>query len=239
MARKPVTNFGKVQVNQGYDAAATSIVLVSGSGAKLPSTFPFPLVWWNSTDYSDPADDPLVEIVSCTARATDTLTVTRAQEGTSATTKNTAGKTYLMVLAWTKAMHDDLLTGEPGTIALFQQTAAPIGWTKNTTHNNKALRVVSGTAGSGGATAFTTVFGASLTTASHTLSTGEIPAHTHTQRHNITGSGELNIEKSAGNENATLETFTLTTGSTGGGSGHTHNLTMDLQYVDIILATKD
>ena len=42
-----------------------------------------------------------------------------------------------------------------GTKMLFQQTSAPTGWTKVTTHNNKALRVVSGTAGSGGSNAFT------------------------------------------------------------------------------------
>ena len=33
-----------------------------------------------------------------------------------------------------------------GTLMLFQQTAAPTGWTKQTTHDNKALRVVSGVA---------------------------------------------------------------------------------------------
>ena len=42
-----------------------------------------------------------------------------------------------------------------GTVMLFAQTSAPTGWTKSTTHNNKALRVVSGTAGSGGSNAFT------------------------------------------------------------------------------------
>jgi hypothetical protein len=45
-----------------------------------------------------------------------------------------------------------------GTKMLFQQTTAPTGWTKDTTHDNKALRVVSGTAGSGGSVAFTTAF---------------------------------------------------------------------------------
>lgn len=104
----PVTNFGKVTVSQGYDAAATSIVLSAGHGAKLPSTFPFPLVWWNATDYSDPADDPNVEIVSVTARATDTLTVTRAQEGTAGTVKNLGSKTYKMILTFTKALYDGL-----------------------------------------------------------------------------------------------------------------------------------
>ena len=43
-----------------------------------------------------------------------------------------------------------------GTQMLFQQTAAPVGWTKQTTHNDKALRVVSGTASSGGSVAFST-----------------------------------------------------------------------------------
>jgi hypothetical protein len=46
-----------------------------------------------------------------------------------------------------------------GSIMLFVQTAAPTGWTKDTTsHNNKALRVVTGTAASGGSVAFTTAF---------------------------------------------------------------------------------
>lgn len=106
-----VKNFAKVTVNQGYDSSATSIVLASGHGAKLPapaSDGAFNLVWWNATDYGDPSDDPSVEIVRCTARSTDTLTVTRAQESTSASNKNTSGKTYKMVLALTKKMIQDL-----------------------------------------------------------------------------------------------------------------------------------
>jgi hypothetical protein len=47
-----------------------------------------------------------------------------------------------------------------GTALVFQQTAAPTGWTKSVTHNDKALRVVSGAVGSGGASAFSSVFGA-------------------------------------------------------------------------------
>mgnify|MGYP001585006757 CR=1 FL=1 len=104
----PVTNFGKATVSTGYDASATSIVLTTGHGSRLPSTFSYPLSWWNSTDYSDPADDPNKEIVIVTNRAGDTLTVTRAGEGTTATTKNTASKTYKMVLGITKAMWEQL-----------------------------------------------------------------------------------------------------------------------------------
>ncbi len=101
-------NFAKVTVSTGYDASATSIVLSSGDGAKLP-TVPFNVVWWNSTDYADPSDDPNVEIVRVTARTTDTLTVSRAQEGTSASTKNTSGKTYKMIAGLTaKVINTDL-----------------------------------------------------------------------------------------------------------------------------------
>lgn len=103
-----VANFAKGTVSTGYDASATSIVLSSGDGANFPSSFSYNVVWWNSTDYPDPADDPNVEIVRVSARSTDTLTVTRAQESTSATTKNTAGKTYKMILAVTAKIITDI-----------------------------------------------------------------------------------------------------------------------------------
>ena len=53
---------------------------------------------------------------------------------------------------------------------LFQQTAAPTGWTKQTTHNDKGLRVVTGTVGSGGSQQFSSVF-RRTTTDGFTLST--------------------------------------------------------------------
>jgi hypothetical protein len=53
-----------------------------------------------------------------------------------------------------------------GTVMLFIQTAAPTGWTKSTTHDNKALRIVSGTASSGGSVAFTTAFASQAVTGS-------------------------------------------------------------------------
>jgi hypothetical protein len=106
----PVTNFGKVTVSTGYDASATSIVLTTGHGSRLPSTFPYPLTWWNFTDYPDPADDPNREIVTVTNRSGDTLTVTRNAESTGASTKNTGGKTYKMLLGITKAMWESIFS---------------------------------------------------------------------------------------------------------------------------------
>jgi hypothetical protein len=101
-------NFAKVTVSIGYNSAATSIALNTGQGVLLPAA-PFNVVWWNSTDYPDPSSDPNVEIVRVTNIATDTLTVTRAQEGTAASNKNTGGKTYLMIAALTaKVINNDL-----------------------------------------------------------------------------------------------------------------------------------
>ena len=81
-----------------------------------------------------------------------------------------------------------------GTKMLFQQTAAPTGWTKDTTHDNKALRVVSGTAGSGGTSSFTSVFSGGSVGAT-ALTTAQIPSHTHT----FSGStGNVNLSHSHG-----------------------------------------
>ncbi len=104
----PILNFAKGTVSAGYDDTDVTIVLESGHGAKFPSSFSYNVVWWDSTTYADPADDPNVEIVRVTNRVTDTLTVTRAQEGTAASTKNTAGKTYRMELPFTKKTRDDI-----------------------------------------------------------------------------------------------------------------------------------
>src|SRR5574338_87071 len=107
----PVLNFGLVTVSGTYGSSDTSIALASGDGARLPDTtggYAYPVTWWNATDYAHPADDPNVEIVSVTARSGDTLTVARAQEGTSASTKNVSTKTYRMSLGITKAMWESL-----------------------------------------------------------------------------------------------------------------------------------
>ena len=106
MALDPVANFIKLTVSGGYDQNATSIVVVSG-GSLLPSPS-FNLTYWNSTDFNDPSLDPNVEIVRVTNVSGNTLTISRAQEGTAASTKNTAGKTYSIMLGITAKMIADI-----------------------------------------------------------------------------------------------------------------------------------
>jgi len=173
------------------------------------------------------------------------------------------------------------------TAMLFAQTTAPTGWTKSTTHNNKALRVVSGTASSGGSSAFTTAFGTPSVTGNvgingapsagnlgvsvsgnigignTSLSVNQIPSHTH--RVPRTGSNG-NTSSPYGNGTSGSKTINNhTSGSTGGGGSHNHSAnhnlsgnlngapgsgnlsgsissasaSIDVQYVDVIIATKD
>jgi len=140
-----------------------------------------------------------------------------------------------------------------GSVMLFYQNAAPTGWTIVTSENNKALRVVSGSGGvSGGTTAFSTVFAnqtvstsisVSGTTGGTTLGTNEIPSHSHTYPVLTFGGG-------SGTASGEDRFVSGNTGSTGGGGSHTHSfsgsgsgtssaVTLNVQYIDIILCSKN
>jgi hypothetical protein len=92
-------NFAIANIRDGftYDDVETSITLETGKGARFPAVGAsggYNAVWWNVSDYGDPSEDPNAEVVRVTAIAGDVLTVTRGQEGITATTKNDAGKVY-------------------------------------------------------------------------------------------------------------------------------------------------
>ena len=149
-----------------------------------------------------------------------------------------------------------------GSRMLFQQTAAPTGWVKQTTYNNYALRVVSGTVTTGGTVAFTTAFksysvaisgntgnkAAGGTVANHTLSNARIPSHTHTYTYRGNNSSAAYYKGSS-----TLGAKAANTGASGGSQAHNHGFTganhnhsfsgsstvnVDVLHVDVIIATK-
>ena len=139
---------------------------------------------------------------------------------------------------------------EQGSLCLFQQTAAPLGWTKQTAHNDKALRVVSGTAGSGGSSAFSTVFGKSATD-NHTLTSTQMPSHNHgggSHSHainNVTGVRSnqnlvnFNMSSDADGGNQSTSSSGTIISSNGSGGAHSHNIDIRVNYVDLIIAKKD
>ena len=137
-----------------------------------------------------------------------------------------------------------------GTKMLFQQTAAPTGWTKDITHTDtKALRLTSGTVGTGGSVAFETAFASvtptiTMTNAAHTLVEAEIPSHTHSLCV-YSGSGGGAPSVTGGGSSPGCAGYT-TTGGTGGSGSHSHSNTaassainLAVNFVDVIIATKD
>ena len=125
-------------------------------------------------------------------------------------------------------------TGFPtGTVVVFGQAAAPVGWTQITTHNNKALRIVSGAGGGSGGTLGLS----SPTVGDHVLSIAELASHSHTAASyelyvQTVGSGWV-----AYSRNSDGIGFINYTDGVGSNAGHNHPL--NLAYVDVILASKD
>jgi hypothetical protein len=162
-----------------------------------------------------------------------------------------------------------------GSVMLFYQASAPLGWTQVTTQNDKALRVVSGSGGvAGGTNPFSTVQ-AQTAVGNHTLALGEIPSAILASATNTitvylgasstnyapwlpgygwsagaTGSstnaycdapgarsGAWNV-MSYGSYGQYAQTIQVQTTNTGGGA-HNHPITMQVQYCDVIICSKN
>lgn len=134
-----------------------------------------------------------------------------------------------------------------GTVMIFAQTNAPTGWTKSGAHNNKALRVVNGTASSGGSVGFTTAFNTTYTTDGTALTVAQMPAHYHGA--GIAQSSPDTLAMVYGNIPASTPSSYSEDGNDGriqpitqtigGSEAHNHTLNFDVAYVDVILASKD
>ena len=126
-----------------------------------------------------------------------------------------------------------------GTTMLFWQASAPFGWQKVTTQNDKLLRIVNGVggpAGGGGANPFSTV-NAQTAVGNTTLSTAQIASHGHSYIEPIDPQA-FNTNGCASNGTTPSNTTGATTGAAGGGGAHNHTITMSIQFIDLILASK-
>jgi hypothetical protein len=154
-----------------------------------------------------------------------------------------------------------------GTRMTFNQTNAPTGWTKSTSVDNAAFRVVSGSVSSGGSVDFSTLFAASSSAVpsgsvsissisgsagATTLSIPQIPSHNHPGP----GGGDstpiilsANYSTSpSGTGNPAVNVF-----AQGGGGSHDHPfsfssgsatfsgnaINLAVKYVDLIIAQKN
>ena len=157
-----------------------------------------------------------------------------------------------------------------GTRMLFQQSAAPTGWTKDATLNDKALRVTGGTAGSGGSVSFARLFNrntrlnvaidapVSGRVGGHRLTANEMPSHSHSFRINTTAhdvSSPGILPNTGGGHSGLRFRDTAIEGTcspAGADREHSHAagslrvkatavgvLSLDVRYVDVIIAVKD
>lgn len=153
---------------------------------------------------------------------------------------------------------EDIGTHVPvGTVQVFYQAAAPTGWTKVATQDDKVLRVVSGTGGGSGGSAGIAA-GITHVVNAHTHTTPDT-SHTHvlasagtTGSVNYTGSylsiggptatDELRALTAAGGETITRRTATTDSkGSAGvtGAASDSGTDTVTLAYIDVIICSKD
>jgi hypothetical protein len=142
------------------------------------------------------------------------------------------------------------------SVSVFLQSSAPTGWSKSTTHNNKTLRVVSGTGGgSGGSLSFTSSFPTSLKTVSvsnvpvsgtvgnHTLTISQLPSHGHGN------GGSIGLSPGGGDVGVGAGWTRSFPGWAANGSGGSHShpwsgsfnfsssLDFRVQYVDLIICS--
>jgi len=112
MTLDQLENFINVEVAGTHTSGDTTVSLANGEASKLPdpANGEYNLVWYDSTNYSNPTFDPKVEIVRVTARDTnnDNVDVNRGQENTNASDKNSSGSTYRMALVPTAKTIEDI-----------------------------------------------------------------------------------------------------------------------------------
>ena len=158
MAQPLFTNNAATTLASSITNVATTLTVASGTGALFPSP--------TGSNYSYVtlinAAGTVLEIVKLTARSTDTLTITRAQEGTTASAFSTGDKVELRVTA--AGMTDTFNNGGVQSATAVAGTGISIGSVTTTgaaTHtiNNTgvtSVTVAAGTGMSGGGTVTTT-----------------------------------------------------------------------------------
>ena len=126
-----------------------------------------------------------------------------------------------------------------GSVMIFQQPTASVGWTRISTFDDAAIRVVgTNTPSSGGTTGYSSSMIPQVVSATHAVSLAELPSHLHTFSFNSGGGGVTSqIELFQAATPNINQSFTST--SQGGGQGHSHSLTLNVKYVDVILCSKN
>lgn len=109
--REPVKDFAIVTVNGRYDETATQIALVPTEISLIPDPAndgEFWATWYNDTDYPEVYGDPKKERIKLSDITAGVATIVRAQDDTAASTKNISGKTYKLLVGFSKRNYDEI-----------------------------------------------------------------------------------------------------------------------------------
>lgn len=118
------SNFGYSSLASSITDSDTSLTVATGEGAKFPSSGSFVCAIWGSS-YSSPILDSTREIIIVTARSTDTFTITRAAESTSAKAWGAGSKIGNILTAGTLAQFESIDWASP--VAVNTATTLTIG----------------------------------------------------------------------------------------------------------------
>ena len=167
----------------------------------------------------------------------------------------TAAGDYAFVMADTTAQHDVLYFKKDGTAVVaaggdlvagdrifFQQTTPSANFTKESsaTYDDAGIRLQTGTVTTGGTDAWSVTHTYSKANDSHTMVTGEIPAHAHSERAFVTsGSSNKGVGRVDTATTGSTDTLTDTEIDGGTGGGHTHTMQTDLKFAECSIGIRD
>lgn len=92
-------NVESLIVDDPLSSSSTTLNVETGDGSLFPDSFPFVITVWDESTYSDPTDDPNMEIMYVTSKSSDTLTVTRGQESTSGVEHSNGSRVAMLFTA--------------------------------------------------------------------------------------------------------------------------------------------
>lgn len=105
-------NFALGSLASGISSTDVSMTLYSGQGARFPDTVSYNVIIWDYSSYgwniAGAYLNSKAEIVRVTANASNVMTITRAQEGTTARAFNTSGHSYYVTMAVTAKTISDI-----------------------------------------------------------------------------------------------------------------------------------
>jgi hypothetical protein len=223
-----------------------SAIVTKNSGTAEPSAT-YSYMWW--------ADTTLNKLKIRNGANTSWLVIGDLDAASFNLTDAFANVTSAVTLTDTQLNNAVYLVS--GTKMVFYEATPPTGWTQITTHNDKALRVVSGTGGGyGGSTSFTSAFTHShsdtFVVSNHTLTTEQMPYHQHFTYGDNSDAwhagimpGEPGVIMGSAGSDLNDENNFYGTSGTGGGEAHNHGTsggvsskTISPHYVDIIICSK-